>query len=123
MFTRERRRWKIAPALLRRQLQKLEPYPSLVVMLLPMILVEPLKIVAVCVAGEGHWLTGTGIMIGAYAGSLLVVERLFKIVEPKLMTLGWFASFWIWFTDLRHRARARFAALTARWRCATATEP
>jgi hypothetical protein len=35
-------------------------------------------------------MTGTGMMIAAYAASLLVVERLFKIVKPKLMTLNWF---------------------------------
>jgi hypothetical protein len=30
----------------------------------------------------------------AYAGSLFVVERLFRIVKPKLMTLSWFAKLW-----------------------------
>jgi hypothetical protein len=31
---------------------------------------------------------------GAYAVSLLIIERLFRAVKPKLMTLGWFASLW-----------------------------
>ena len=92
MLSRMRRRLTTAMSSGRRRIQTLEPYPSLIVMLLPAMLVEPLKIVAVFVAGDGHWLTGTGIMIAAYGASLLVVERVFKIVKPKLMTLKWFAS-------------------------------
>jgi hypothetical protein len=71
----------------RRRLQKMTPYLSLVLLLVPLLLVEPLKLVAVFVAGEGHWLTGTGMLIGAYTASLLFVERLFRVVKPKLMTL------------------------------------
>jgi hypothetical protein len=89
-------------------------------MLLPAMLVEPLKIVAVFVAGDGHWLTGTGIMIAAYGASLLVVERVFKIVKPKLMTLKWFASAWIWFTGMRQRVWAWLRALATK--CAVPCE-
>ncbi|MDB5603247.1 MAG: hypothetical protein JWP25_147 [Bradyrhizobium sp.] len=95
----------------RRRIQRLGPYPSLVLVLLPTLLVEPLKIVALYVAGEGHWLTGTAMIIAAYAASLLVVERLFKMVKPKLMTLPWFANLWVWFTDQRHKAWAWFRTL------------
>jgi hypothetical protein len=35
-------------------------------------------------------------IIGAFAVSLLVVERLFKVVKPKLMMLSWFARLWTW---------------------------
>jgi hypothetical protein len=37
--------------------------------LLPLLLVEPSKLVAVAIAGKGHWLAGTGMIIGAYAAS------------------------------------------------------
>src|ERR1700682_1695489 len=78
----------------RRRIKKLSPYESLALLLVPVVLVEPLKLVALFVAGEGHWLTGTGMIIGAYAFSLLVVERIFRAVKPKLMTLSWFAKLW-----------------------------
>jgi hypothetical protein len=58
---------------------------------MPLILFEPMKLAALFVAGNGHWLTGTWIIVAAYAVSLLFVERLFKTVKPKLMTIGWFA--------------------------------
>ncbi len=90
----------------RRQIRRLGPYQSLALMSLPLLLVEPLKVGAICVAGKGHWLSGTAMIIVAYALSLLVVERLFEEVKPKLMTLNWFARVWTWFTELRHRAVA-----------------
>jgi hypothetical protein len=54
-------------------------------------------------AGHGHWLTGTGMLIVAYGVSLVVVERLFKVVKFKLMTMKWFAALWTWFTAMRNR--------------------
>jgi hypothetical protein len=69
-------------------------------------------------------------MIAAYTASLLVVERLFKIVRPKLMNLGWFATIWMWVTGVRLRIRswfaatlAKFAALSAKRRSTVVTEP
>jgi hypothetical protein len=66
----------------------------LVLLLIPTSVVEPLKLVAVALAGEGHWVTGTVMIVIAYAASLLLVERLFRIVKPKLLTLPWFV--WLW---------------------------
>jgi hypothetical protein len=48
----------------------------------------------VAVAGSGHWITGVVTIVCAYAASLFLVERLFRIVKPKLLTLAWFARFW-----------------------------
>jgi hypothetical protein len=96
-----RRREMTFLARTRRRLQKMSPYLSLALLFVPLLLVEPLKLVAVFIAGKGHWLTGTGILIGAYAVSLLFVERFFRMIKPKLMTLGWFARLWTWFTAFR----------------------
>jgi hypothetical protein len=99
-------------ASIRRRIQQLGPYQSLALMLLPIIVVEPLKIVALLVAGHGHWLSGTGILIAAYVVSLFFVERLFKVVKPKLMTLSWFATPWIWFSSWRDKIWALLRTLT-----------
>jgi hypothetical protein len=92
-----------ALASVRRRIQKLSPYLSMVLLLVPVVLVEPLKLVALFVAGKGHWLTGTGMIIGAYAVSLLFVERLFRAVKPKLLCLNWFAKLWTRFVALRNK--------------------
>jgi hypothetical protein len=67
----------------RRQIQQLGPYQSLAVLMVPMALVEPIKIVALFVAGTGHWFSGTVMMVATYAASILLIERLFKVVKPK----------------------------------------
>jgi hypothetical protein len=87
---------------LRRFIEGLGPYQSLVLLAVPVGVVEPLKLMALAVAGKGHWITGTVTMLVAYAGSLLVVERLFRIVKPKLLTLPWFARFWDRIIAIRH---------------------
>ena len=88
---------------LRRMIEGLGPYPSLLLLGLPTAVVEPLKLTAVALAGEGHWITGTAMIAACYAFSLLVVERLFVIVKPKLLTIPWFATLWEAFVSVRTR--------------------
>jgi len=85
----------------RRAIERLSPYASSCVVAVPLAIVEPLKLVAVVIAGSGHWITGTVTIGCAYALSLLLVERLFLIVKPKLLTLRWFATLWKWFVATR----------------------
>jgi hypothetical protein len=96
------------PARLRRFIEGLGPYQSLVLLLVPTSLVEPLKLVAIAVAGEGHWITGTVMILVAYAASLLLIERLFRMVKPKLLTLPWFARIWDWLITVRIKTIAQF---------------
>ena len=70
-------------------------------MAVPLAIVEPLKLLAVVVAGSGHWITGTAAIVCAYAFSLLVIERLFLVVKPKLLTIPWFAALWKHFVATR----------------------
>jgi hypothetical protein len=88
---------------LKRTIQGLGPYPALLLLGLPAAVVEPLKLVAVALAGKGHWVSGTVMIAVCYAVSLLVVERLFVIVKPKLLTIPWFAKVWEAFVSVRRR--------------------
>ena len=97
---------------LRRTIEELGPYQSLALLAIPTLCVEPLKLVAVAVAGEGHWLTGAVMITAAYATSLLVVERLFVVVKPKLLTIRWFARLWEWFVSVRTQLLSPFRRLT-----------
>jgi hypothetical protein len=85
----------------RRYIQELGPYQSLALLAVPTATVEPLKLVAVAVAGAGHWMTGAAMIVACYTLSLVVVERLFIIVKPKLLTIPWFAKIWQWFVHVR----------------------
>jgi hypothetical protein len=96
-----RRRKMTALASARRRIRNLSPYLSLFLLSVPVLHAEPLKILAVFVAGNGHWLTGTGMIIGAYALSLFFVERLFRAVKPKLLMSVWFAKLRTLYTAFR----------------------
>jgi hypothetical protein len=86
---------------LKRAIERLGPYQSLAILAIPACIVEPAKLAALAIAGEGHWFTGTAVIIAAYATSLLLVERLFRIVKPKLLTFRWFARLWSWVLAIR----------------------
>jgi hypothetical protein len=88
---------------MRHAIKRLGPYESLFLLAVPSSLIEPLKLIGVVVAGKGHWLTGTAMVVAAYVCSLVLVERLFRIVKPKLLTLPWFARFWSGVITLRRK--------------------
>jgi hypothetical protein len=89
---------------LRRQIERLPPYPALLLVAVPLAVVEPLKLATLFIIGKGHWITGVVAMICAYAVSLLVTHRLFKIVKPKLLELVWFARLWAWLAAAKNGA-------------------
>ena len=91
---------------IRRFLVRLGPYQSLLVLAVPLAIIEPLKVLALLVVGDGHFIAGTLVMIGAYAGSLFFTERLFKVLKPSLLSLSWFAKIWIWFVTARDKTHA-----------------
>ncbi len=101
---------------LRRRLERLGPYQSLALLLVPASIVEPLKLVAVAVAGEGHWFTGTAMIVAAYAASLSMIERLFVIVKPRLLKLRWFARLWAWVVIFKYRIAQSIRAVSRRRR-------
>lgn len=79
---------------LKRRIESLGAYQSLFLLAFPTATVEPLKLVAVAVAGKGHWIAGTTMIVTCYLLSFVLVERLFRLVKPKLLTIPWFATVW-----------------------------
>lgn len=75
----------------------LEPYPALVVVLLPLVLLEPAKWAGAWLLATGQPSTGLVVLVGAELLKITLVERLFHITRDRLMTIRWFA--WI-FTRL-----------------------
>jgi len=102
-------------SVVRKQLERLGPYQALFLLAAPTLCVEPLKFVAVAIAGKGHWLTGAAMIAATYAFSLLVLERLFVIVKPTLLKLRWFAIIWDWFVKIRSALLAPFRYLAAKF--------
>ena len=93
---------------LKRRIEDLGPYQSLFLLAVPTATVEPLKLVAVAIAGDGHWIAGTAMIVTCYQLSLVVVERLFIVVKPKLLTIPWFAKLWTTILAVRTWIAASF---------------
>ena len=73
---------------------------------IPVIIIEPLKIGALAILASGQLLLGTVALVISHGLSLILIEKLFAVVKPKLLMLPWFATIWGWFTDLRDRLLA-----------------
>jgi hypothetical protein len=96
----------------RRRIQQLGPYKSLAVLLIPLLIVEPLKMTGVAFVGLGHWVAGACMIVGGYAAGLLVIERLFRVVKSKLYTIKWCAAL-----------ASQLQVTRARWRSRRVFEP
>jgi hypothetical protein len=94
-------------AAVRRRLQQFGAYRSLAVLLVPLVIVEPVKMTGVAFVGLGHWVGGACMIVGGYAAGLLVVDRLYRVVKSKLYTIPWCAV---------AAQRAQLALKWSRWR-------
>lgn len=88
-------------------------YPSLVLVLVPLALLEPAKPVGAWLFATGRPLAGAAVIAGAELVKITLVERLFHLAKPKLLTIGWFASGYgrvtAWLSWLKETAPVRAA--------------
>jgi len=75
----------------RKWIVALGPYPSLVLFAVPLIVLEPVKPVAVYLIGTGQIATGTAVLAVGELIKLVIVERLFKLCRRKLLRIPVFA--------------------------------
>jgi hypothetical protein len=113
---------------IRDRIRSLGPYPMLALFLVPLIILEPVKPVALYLLGTGHFVAGTLVLVLGEVLKITLVERLFQLGKDKLMTipafawahdflmrwLGYLQSLPPWQAVLRHyrviKARARLIA-------------
>ena len=118
-----------------RRIQALGPYVALTLLLLPSVLLLPIKLLALWLIGLGHVLLGTLVIIAAKLGGTALVARLFTLTQPALMQMPWFArrytrwkdwklrlltrvrASWAWRTaqQVKLRCKTRLAAWSATW--------
>jgi hypothetical protein len=90
----------------------LPPYGALVAFALPSLVLLPLKFVAVYLLANGMALTAGLVFIGAKMASTALIARIFMLVKPALMQIGWFAASYHWFMTWKE---AIFAEVRASW--------
>lgn len=93
-------------------LQTLRPYPSLLVFALPSILVLPLKLASFWLIANGHVIVAGLLFAGAKVVGTAIVARLFVLLQPKLMSIWWFARAYTWLMPWKE---AVFSAIRASW--------
>jgi hypothetical protein len=81
-------------ARLERRVQALPPWGALLVFLVPVLMLLPLKLLALFLLGRGHAASAVLLLVGAKLGGTAVVARLFQLVEPALMRIP---LFWRWY--------------------------
>lgn len=77
-------------------LASLGPYPTLVLFLVPVIILEPAKPVGAYLIATGHLVSGVALIAIAEVLKIALVERLFHFSRDKLMTIPAFARVYDW---------------------------
>lgn len=76
---------------LERWIASLPPYAALTILLVPSLLLLPLKIMALWLIARGMTLAGALVILMAKLVGTALVAHLFSLTQPALMRLGWFA--------------------------------
>jgi hypothetical protein len=79
-----------------RFMDRLPPYPTLFVFLVPIVTLEPMKIVALWLFARHQFVLGLVTYVGADVVRLALVAFLFKACREKLLSIGWFAWCYAW---------------------------
>ena len=78
-------------ARLHRWILSLRPYPTLLLFIVPLIVLEPVKPVAAYLVGTGHVKLGISVLAIAEILKLVFIERLFSVSRDKLLSIPAFA--------------------------------
>jgi hypothetical protein len=78
-------------ARIHRWVVSLRPYPTLVLFIVPVIVLEPAKPIAAYLVGTGHCIIGLAILATAEILKLVLIERLFSVSRDKLLSIPAFA--------------------------------
>jgi hypothetical protein len=78
-------------ARIHRWILSLRPYPTLLLFVVPLIVLEPAKPIAAYLVGTGHAMLGLAILAIAEILKLVFIERLFSVSRDKLLSIPAFA--------------------------------
>ena len=100
-------------AWLERRIAALPPYAALGVFILPTLLLLPVKLAALWLIGLGRAGLGLTLIVVAKLVGTALLARLFKLTQPALMQLAWFARWYgrwtVWKSAIVERVRLSWA--------------
>lgn len=100
-------------------LRRLPPRWAVVVLVLPSLLILPVKLAAVWLVAEGHALLGVVVIVAAKLFGTALLAWLFQLIQPALMQLAWFAQLYGRWTGWKAELLAWVRASVV-WRAARA---
>jgi hypothetical protein len=100
-----------------RQIATLPPWAAVAVFALPIVVLLPVKLLALYFIGAGHAILGIGVLLGAKVVGTALVARLFVLTQPALMRLAWFARWYPRWKAWKDRMIAQVKA-SRTWRAA-----
>lgn len=78
-------------AQLERRISSLPPWAALLAFGGPVLLLVPVKLLALYLFSQGHLAFGLGLILAAKVTGTALAARLFQLTQPALMQLRWFA--------------------------------
>jgi len=105
---------------LARSLAKLPPPVALLVFLLPLLVIEPFKVIGLWLIAHHHLIFGVLAFVAAKVLGVGLIAFLFDATRGKLLSMPWFARFYDWVMALRAKADAIIEPYKLRLRAALA---
>jgi hypothetical protein len=81
-------------ARLERRIMALSPTGAMLAFGLPVLVLFPVKLLALYLFGRGQTALGLVLLLGAKLGGTALLARLFQLTQPALMQLRWFAHWY-----------------------------
>jgi hypothetical protein len=69
----------------------LNRYAALLLLIVPWLILEPIKPIGLLLFAHKHHVAATLLMVGGEIVKLTLIDQLFSMTKPKLMTFPWFA--------------------------------
>ncbi|MGB8043789.1 MAG: hypothetical protein WCF66_12585, partial [Pseudolabrys sp.] len=108
--------WGRVKAILGGLIEKLPPYASLVVFIVPVIVLLPLKFLEVYFIATANWFAAIVALVFAKLVGLGVTAFVFDVTRGKLLQIAWFRRMYDWFIWARDWARTQTEPIRARIR-------
>jgi hypothetical protein len=93
---------------MREWVMTLDPYMALCLLLVPWLILEPLKPLGFLLFHRHHHVAATTVIVVGELGKLATFDQLFDMAKPKLLTLHWFARLYETWREALHRLRRLF---------------
>jgi hypothetical protein len=96
--------WDVFKARLARLTERLPPWATLLIFIIPFIAMLPLKFLEIYFLATRNWLGAAGVILFVKLVGLGITAFIFDVTRDKLLQMAWFKGMYEWILDLRECA-------------------